>query len=87
MSAACPMTDQSASDSYALAEPADRSELLELVGNLLLVQHVDITRGCLVSTTAYDASRMYYSCPCETGLKCVGRGLYEVPLGEVGICS
>ncbi|RUS80540.1 hypothetical protein EGW08_011680 [Elysia chlorotica] len=35
-------------------------------------------------TTVQD---MNYRCPCGPGLVCVGSGMMEVPLGEVGTCS
>ncbi|XP_063395986.1 venom protein 164-like [Mytilus trossulus] len=28
-----------------------------------------------------------YACPCQSPLKCIGKQLIEVPLGEIGTCG
>ncbi|BFZ18737.1 hypothetical protein BsWGS_21775 [Bradybaena similaris] len=41
--------------------------------------------SCLVAmTTTQDVN---FECPCQIGLTCKGTGLYEIPLGERGICT
>ncbi|CAH1791015.1 unnamed protein product [Owenia fusiformis] len=42
--------------------------------------------ACLMAT--FDPSQgMYWKCPCRSGLTCIGSGMIEVPLGEIGKCS
>ncbi|XP_025092661.1 venom protein 164-like [Pomacea canaliculata] len=43
--------------------------------------------GCLVRTGAYSDTQMYFSCPCVSGLKCRGNGMFDIPLGETGTCE
>ncbi|KAL3858503.1 hypothetical protein ACJMK2_013089 [Sinanodonta woodiana] len=42
--------------------------------------------SCLVSYTQPLQSGMYYACPCALGFRCLGTGLYDIPLGEIGTC-
>ncbi|XP_060555027.1 uncharacterized protein LOC132715930 isoform X2 [Ruditapes philippinarum] len=43
--------------------------------------------GCLVrNASGRPHDVVQHSCPCRKGLTCVGSGVNEIPVGEVGVC-
>merc|ERR1712137_514421 len=42
--------------------------------------------GCLVKLGSGKPDSAVYQCPCAAGYTCHGRGIYDVPLGEIGTC-
>ncbi|XP_063397586.1 uncharacterized protein LOC134681872 [Mytilus trossulus] len=45
--------------------------------------------GCYVryGSASHPPEQLVFGCPCRSPLICKGRGVYDVPLGELGYCT
>ncbi|XP_052074121.1 uncharacterized protein LOC127712004 [Mytilus californianus] len=45
--------------------------------------------GCYVryGSASQPPDQLVFGCPCRSPLICKGRGVYDVPLGELGYCT
>ncbi|KAK6184485.1 hypothetical protein SNE40_006953 [Patella caerulea] len=43
-------------------------------------------KGCLVKMGSTRPDNMVFQCPCATGFTCKGSHVFDMPLGEMGVC-